>query len=708
MFSSYLMSPGVATLAVAAAFAVPVHAADPEYGNSPALVRIKADVAHARGVSGMGVTIAVMDTGIVGGHREFAGGRLMPGLNAITGGSDVTDRAGHGTHVAGILGAARDGRGVLGVAYDARLLPIKILPDGGSGSTVALDRGLRYAIGRAAIVNMSAGAANIYDSRALQEAARAGLLIVAAAGNGGAASPDWPARFAKEVWAGNRIVAVGAVDAANRIAPFSNRAGDAAAWFLVAPGTGIVSSYRNGQYAAMSGTSMAAPMVSGAAALVMQLWPALRADQVATILLVTATDLGAPGIDAVYGRGLLNIEKALQPIGALTSATYNGKIIRVLAGSMQPSAATSALWSLAASGQLRVVGFDDFRRDFGIDLGATVARPAVLSLEQVLDNMSRRIDVAEQVLADGDEIRVAYARNRLAAFSLRRRDRDGFETVFGSGGLATAYFGAGDLKPAPGVALAQVAALSNPYFTLAPEASHAALAQEIGGIKLKIGVIASAFGRPPAPRDVALPSSATLPQAQSALFELSRSFDGAALSLLVSQTRETNAYLGSYSSGALSLGSRASTSALQLAGAVMLAPKLALAAQAAYGATPGGTSSDGLITEVTAARTNAFALALVAADRVKAGDRLSLSLSQPMRAYAGRIVMDVLSGAQARERLVFSMAPVGREMRAELNYQAPAGPLASFGLSLVLRHEPNNLVDAATEKLLALRYAQQF
>jgi hypothetical protein len=720
MFTSRILPLSAIALSLACAFAAHAeaqatypNAVDFERNNSAFISRIHADYAYLRGITGKGVTVAILDTGISAGHREFSeAGKLLAGFNALDGSADVTDRAGHGSHVAGIIAASRDGRGMFGVAYGATLLPVKVFPDGGGGSTAGLDAGLRHAIGKAPIVNMSVGAGGSYDPRVMQEAVRAGVLIVASAGNDGAANPGWPARFAKEAWANNQIIAVGAVDSATRIAAFSNRAGDTAAWFLVAPGIGIYSTYRNDQYATMSGTSMAAPVVSGAAALVKQLWPSLRAEQIATILFVTATDLGAPGIDPVYGRGLLNVEKALQPIGTLTTTSYNGKTINVLAGSTQPSAATSTLWSMAASGQLRVVGLDDFQRDFGVDLGATVARPPSMSLEQALGRMDNRLEVVEQVIGDDVDAAFAYERSsahaRLAGFSLRARS-DGTEAAFGAGGQADSYFGAGGLKLAPELSLAQVGALANPYFTLVPSASHLALAREAGGLKLKVGVLSSGLNRTLASQDGVIPSSTLLlPQASAGLFEVSKSFDGGAVSLSVSQTREANAWLGSWSTGALSLGSRASTSTVQLAGALMLAPKLALAGQAAYGVTPGGAGRDGLITEVTTARTNAFALALVAADRVRPGDRLSFSLSQPMRAYSGRIVMDVLSNAQTRERLVFSMVPVGREMRAELNYLAPLDRMSSFGLSLTVRRDPNNMIDIEMEKLLVLRYARQF
>jgi hypothetical protein len=190
------------------------------------------------------------------------------------------------------------------------------------------------------------------------------------------------------------------------------------------------------------------------------------------------------------------------------------------------------------------------------------------------------------------------------------------------------------------------------------------------------------------------------------------------LALSVSQaSTSSNIHLGPYSQGAPSLGEKASTSTVQLSGTMLLGPKMALAGSAAYGVTPGwGSGSvpgNGLGSDLAHARSNAFSLALVASDRVKAGDRLSVSVSQPMRAHASRMVMDMLTGRSgstrsANERLIFTMVPLGREMRAQLNYFTPLPQQASFRLTLMVRREPNDLADASTEKLLLLRYAKQF
>ncbi len=296
-----------------------------------------------------------------------------------------------------------------------------------------------------------------------------------------------------------------------------------------------------------------------------------------------------------------------------------------------------------------------------------------------------------------------------ASFSLFVQDQDGRELAVGVGGLAAHHVGAGALQLSQGPLLAPVAALANPYVTLVPDALHVTFAQQVGEVKLRIGMSTSTFPLALASQHGTLPSFTTPAEGTSGLVEISKSFGTAALSASLSQTRESDTYLGSSTRGLLSLFPGASTRAFQLTGAVMLAPKLALAGQAAYGVTLG---SDNQNIEVATTRSNAFSLALVAADRLKRGDSFSVSLSQPLRAYSGRFSMDVLSHSRGsgslRERLVLTMVPLGRAMRLQLSYQAPAGQGANFGASLIVRRNRNNVEDVALERLLVLRYLKQF
>ncbi|OWW21366.1 hypothetical protein [Noviherbaspirillum denitrificans] len=234
--------------------------------------------------------------------------------------------------------------------------------------------------------------------------------------------------------------------------------------------------------------------------------------------------------------------------------------------------------------------------------------------------------------------------------------------------------------------------------SLGPAPSQSAVMLRAGGLALRVSIVG------------AVPASQEGPLADGSgrLVELSRSFGNAAVSVSMSQTSEPLANLGT--SPALTHGLRVSTSTLQFAGAVMISPRLAIAGQAAYGLMPDTRSADTLANGISRAGTSAFSFGLVASDRMRRGDRLSVSLSQPMRSYSGRFMTDLLSrgSGTARERLVFSMVPLGREMRAQLNYQMPAGYGATFGVALMVRRNPNELADASAEALVVARYAKSF
>lgn len=290
-----------------------------EIGNSTGATRLKAPSAWLKGATGQKIVIAEIDTGVNAAHPDLTG-RVLTGFNALTGGTATGDGNGYGTHVAGILGAAANGRGIVGVAYNAKILPVKIFDANNNATETALSSGIRCTYGKAKILNLSLGANGPVSESALRGAVSRGQLIVSAAGNSGLANPDWPARYAAQSWANGQIIAVGAVDAYNHIARWSNRAGVTRYNYLVAPGTWVLSTYKS-SYAYMDGTSMATPYVSGAAAVVWSYWPYLTARQVTNTLFRTATDLGIAGVDAVYGHGLVNLERALQPVGTTSVKT---------------------------------------------------------------------------------------------------------------------------------------------------------------------------------------------------------------------------------------------------------------------------------------------------------------------------------------------------------------------------------------------------
>ncbi len=354
-----------------------------ELNTSKAVLQIGASTAYGLKYTGTGVKVAVLDTGVNSGNRDLAG-RLLAGRNFTVGSpnTNVADGNGHGTHVAGLIAANRNSTGMFGVAYSAQILPVKVIANNGAGASIWVDAGLRWAADQGAfLANLSLGGTVATNPAAMQYAVGKGMLIVAAAGNAGQAQPGWPARYAGQAWANGQVINVVAVDSANRIASWSNRAGDAMYFTLAAPGVSLTSTYGTG-YAAMSGTSMAAPVVTGAAALIKSRWTYLNAKDVAGILFVTATDLGAVGVDPVFGRGLVNVDRAMKPVGEVVTAAYGGRKVPIYAASTG-GAVNSALQRAAGVGLLKVSGLDTFGRDFSFDLGGAVARPRPLLAEEL-------------------------------------------------------------------------------------------------------------------------------------------------------------------------------------------------------------------------------------------------------------------------------------------------------------------------------------
>ena len=215
-------------------------------------------------INGQDVIVAVVDTGVDLDHNEFKG-RIVKGYDFVDNDHFADDLNGHGTHVAGTIAAANDSIGITGVAYNSKIMPIRVLDEFGRGYLSDVTKGIRFASDNGAdIINLSVG--STYHSRSLYEAIKyannKGSVVVMAAGNSGSAYPTFPA-----IYSMNYGISVGAVDITNDLATFSNMAGINDLDYVTAPGVNIYSSVPNNGYAFFSGTSMATPHVSGLAAL---------------------------------------------------------------------------------------------------------------------------------------------------------------------------------------------------------------------------------------------------------------------------------------------------------------------------------------------------------------------------------------------------------------------------------------------------------
>ncbi|GAC1443132.1 MAG: hypothetical protein NVSMB55_15880 [Mycobacteriales bacterium] len=259
-----------------------------------------------------GQVVAVVDTGVDATHPDLTG-VVLPGADLISpGGNGEVDPNGHGTHVSGIVAAtAGNGIGGAGLAQGAKILPVRVMAADGTGFDGDAASGVVWATDHGAtVINLSFGGPNrspVMDS-AVQYALSHGVSVVVAAGNEATPTSDpveWPA-------ADPGVIAVAAVDSAGLRPSWSSSGAHLA---LSAPGVGILSTVpvtaaNPSGYATWSGTSMAAPFVSAAAALLRHAVPTLTAAGVRQQLMATADDLGAPGFDTLYGAGRVDVVAA--------------------------------------------------------------------------------------------------------------------------------------------------------------------------------------------------------------------------------------------------------------------------------------------------------------------------------------------------------------------------------------------------------------
>jgi subtilisin family serine protease len=289
---------------------------------------VESDGAHAT-ATGTGAVIAVVDTGVAAGHPDLAG-QVLPGHDFVQDDDTPQDGNGHGSHVSGIaIAATGNGVGISSVAPGARLLPVRVLADDGSGSSEDVAAGVDWARTHGAdVINLSLGSeipivgamgGDEIDA-AIRRALGAGLVVVAAAGNNGVPVCEQPA-------ASEGLLCVGAVDKRSQRSFFSSFGQGLG---VVAPGgsglpvTGedILSTVPPDGYEEIAGTSQAAPHVSGVAALLVG--KGLSGQAVVQRILDTATDLGPAGDDAQYGRGLVNARAAVAGLGSGAGGTGAG------------------------------------------------------------------------------------------------------------------------------------------------------------------------------------------------------------------------------------------------------------------------------------------------------------------------------------------------------------------------------------------------
>ena len=282
---------------------------DTYYANAWHLPKIQAPTAWDSSL-GTGVTIAILDSGVDGTHPDLQG-KLVAGWNFYDGNANTTDVYGHGTKVAGAAAAtSNNGTGVTGVAWNAKIMPVRISDTAGYAFYSTIAEGIYWAADNGAkVVNVSYA---VHGSTSVQSAGQylqgKGGLLINSAGNSGAVDTTL---------ANGAMISVSATDSADAKASWSSFGNYVD---VSAPGQGIWTTTRGGGYAAVNGTSFSSPVTAGVVALMMSANPALKPSELENILKITAVDLGATGTDQSFGAGRVNAAAAVQRARGIIAA----------------------------------------------------------------------------------------------------------------------------------------------------------------------------------------------------------------------------------------------------------------------------------------------------------------------------------------------------------------------------------------------------
>jgi hypothetical protein len=333
---------------------------------------VQADQVWDQGVTGSGVKVCVIDTGIDQDHEDFVTDRLT-GLTSSSYPWN-SDGYGHGTHCSGTIAAARNNGGVIGVAPDAEIYMVRVFADNGGWiyASGLLDAVYQCQAAGAKIVSMSLGGPwrSDVENLAYRKLFEEGMLLIAAAGNLGETAYGtefmYPASY-------DGVISVAAVDSNKAVTSFSQKNNRID---LAAPGLKVLSTIpmRWGGYGYSSGTSMACPHVSGVAALLWSYKPSATAAEIRDAMLQSAEDLGSSGQDDSYGHGLVSAMNALAilptsvshevcqnfAVHARTTVTFDGVTSTIHGGDVGVSPGTSVTGAYEFDGGDIVYGSADF------------------------------------------------------------------------------------------------------------------------------------------------------------------------------------------------------------------------------------------------------------------------------------------------------------------------------------------------------------
>jgi hypothetical protein len=699
---------------------------DAEYARSAGTSGSNAIAAYNAGGTGKGVKIAVVDTGINASLPDFAG-KVDPASRDIAGSRGITDTEGHGTATAATAAAARNGSGVMGVAFDATIISYNTADpndctdkDGCNHSSSNIATAIDFARQNGArVINVSLGGdeSSFSVNQAVVRAAQAGIVVVMSAGNNGKeATGSSPENFALGAAKAGNVIIAGAMDSSRNLADFSNRAGNGASTYLTALGVKVVAPDETGALFYWSGTSFSAPVISGSVALLASAFPNLTGQQIISILFNSADDAGAPGTDAVFGRGILNIQRAFQPQGTLT--LVDGKTPVDAGGSGGSTAMGNAGGKVSG-----MIVLDGFSRAYAMDLVQSLRRPREeRPLAQALQpglstgtagtknvavsiSVSRRLTGQPQVgLAQlgltYDDARTARLVSGMAVSQLSRKTA--FAMGFSESGKSLEQRLTGQYQNAFLVARDPMSRMG----FYADSAASVGARQKVGSVGVTVTGERGEVQQPGFDRSTAQPLYSI------GAVNLDRRLGRAAFALGATRLDEKETILGARFSNMFGIGGGTSWFA-DASGSLELGRGWGAYAAYRRGSTaaPGGAG----LAERGRLSTDAWTFDIAKLDAFRSGDKLAFRVMQPLRVRSGGfdlsvpVSYDYATLTAGYENRLFNLAPTGREVDFEASYGLGLlGDAGHLSANAFARRQPGHIAEADADLGAAIRFTLGF
>ncbi len=741
-----------------------------EYEAMGALAMINASSAYARGATGAGIAVGVIDSGVYEEHIEFAQGSdnkvEYAGSDYSSGNPRSDDAIGHGTLVAGIIAANRDGTLVSsginmhGVAFDASILAYEIPLGSGSGPYDPLDveqinfsddnyfaNRFNTMADQVDIINLSFGFSGVVTSyTAAQVESAFGLTIdalaqqnksrsersifVFSAGNawneiddeGNTVDADSP-----ELMPGlpylfpelkDHMLAVAAVDDKGEIAFYSNRCGVAADYCLVAPGGGDGNGNGNVEtderiwgptppdsgaeagvhyYGGAIGTSFAAPVVSGSLALLKQMFPTVGNHELAARLLTTANKTGIYSDSSIYGQGLLDLDAATRPLGALGVASgnsLNSGLSDIGANTISVSGAGLGNSLVSALQGHTMALFDQQGFPFLSDASQLVQQSLPLSAvsrlqhhEQQLSNGTRlQLGKSSSLMTNpGSGLQSDYLAlqfgSRPNAYADHQNTIDRFMGINANPGWFFGVYADAFVTPDQS---RDDSSFTAPWLSFARNGWSSGGAMDLGLGKLRIGMFEGSQFKNSATDDLLTGHSEH--HSNGSLLEYALWSPAFSLNFQRGFISEDDSFLGASFGQNLGQLKNSGTEFFGLNGHVQLNSNWQGIFAVYLGTTESGLGGNGLLENSglfnldNSVNSNSWSLGLNSSPDWQTDDRLSISLNQPLRVQSGQGSLQLATGRTTDRQVIyetvnFDLQPQGREQQLELLYQFKLGDI---------------------------------